>query len=384
MLCSGFNVVGFNWISSPAAAELESIVMDWMGKMLDLPSSFLFSGTGGGVIHGSISGGVVCTMAAARDIALKKLGGGENIVKLVVYGSDQTHFILQKAARLIGISDSNFRVITTSFSTRFALSPDNLRSAIEQDIKAALFPLYLCGTVGTTACAAIDPIKELGKIATQYKMWFHIDAAYGGCACICPEFRPHLDGVELANSISISPHKWLLTNLDCCCLWLKQPKILTDSLSITAEYLSNSASESDSESVVDYKDWQIALTRRFKALKLWVVIRKHGIRNLRQHIRSDVKLAEQFEGLVARDDRFEIVVPRRFALVCFRLKSEGSEVNKKLLAAVNSSGLAFMTHGVVGGVFYLRVSIGTTLTQQRHVNDLWKLVKEKARGLVLL
>jgi aromatic-L-amino-acid decarboxylase len=287
MLCSGLNVVGFNWISSPAATELESIVMDWMGKMLKLPSSFLFSGTGGGVLHGSTCEAVVCTLAAARDKALEKLGGSENITRLVVYASDQTHFTVQKAAKLIGITKSNFRAITTSFSTKFAQSPENLRAAIEEDIKAGLVPLYLCGTVGTTACGAVDPINELGNIAREYKMWFHVDAAYAGSACICPEFRPYLDGVELADSVSLNPHKWFLTNMDCCCLWLKQPKFLVDSLSTDSEILRNNASESNS--VIDYKDWQIALSRRFKALKLWIVIRKHGLANLMYHIRSDVE-----------------------------------------------------------------------------------------------
>ncbi|KAI9153940.1 hypothetical protein LWI28_018832 [Acer negundo] len=213
------------------ATELETIVMDWMGKMLKLPSSFLFSGTGGGVLHGSTCEAVVCTLAAARDKALEKLGGSENITKLVVYASDQTHFTVQKSAKLIGITKSNFRVITTSFSTKFTLSLENLRAAIKADVKAGLVPLYLCGTVGTIAYGAVDPIKEFGKIAREYEMWFHIDAAYAGSACICPEYMPYLDGDEFSDSISLNPHKWFLTNMDCCCLWLKQPKFLVDSLS---------------------------------------------------------------------------------------------------------------------------------------------------------
>ncbi|TXG66231.1 hypothetical protein EZV62_007506 [Acer yangbiense] len=332
MLCSGLNVVGFNWISSPAATELESIVVDWMGKMLKLPSSFLFSGTGGGVLHGSTCEAVVCTLAAARDKALERLGGGENITKLVVYASDQTHFTVQKAAKLIGITKSNFRAITTSFSTKFAQSPENLRAAIEEDIKAGLVPLYLCGTVGTTACGAVDPINELANISREYKMWFHVDAAYAGSACICPEFRPYLDGVELADSISLNPHK-------CA---------------------------SESHSVIDYKDWQIALSRRFKALKLWIVIRKHGLTNLMYHIRSDVSMAKRFEAMMKPE-----------------IESKGTELNRELLNAVNSSGRAFMTHGVVGGTFYIRAAIGATLTEEHHVDDLWKLIKEKAQNLFL-
>ncbi|KAI5566848.1 hypothetical protein BDE02_13G048500 [Populus trichocarpa] len=182
----------------------------------------------------------------------------------------------------------------------------------------------------------------------------------------------------------MNPHKWLLTNMDCCCLWVKQPRLLIESLSSDPEYLRNNASESSD--VVDYKDWQIALSRRFRALKLWIVIRRHGLANLMCHIRSDVNLAKRFESLVAKDSRFEVVVRRRFSLVCFRLKHndecQGLELNRKLLAAVNESGRAFMTHAVVGGLFIIRCAIGSTLTEERHVDDLWKLIQEKAADLV--
>ena len=245
-------------------------------------------------------------------------------------------------------------------------------------------PLFICATVGTTACGAVDPVMDLGKIARKYNLWFHIDAAYAGSACICPEFRHYLDGIELADSLSMNPHKWLLTNMDCCCLWVQQPRLLIESLSSNPEYLKNNASESNA--VVDYKDWQIALSRRFRALKLWIVIRRHGIANLMFHIRSHVNLAKRFESLVAKDSRFEVVVPRRFSLVCFRLKHndacKASELNRKLLAAVNESGRAFMTHSVVGGLYIIRCAVGSTLIEERHVDDLWKLIQEKAADLV--
>ncbi|XVF30925.1 hypothetical protein REPUB_Repub16aG0101200 [Reevesia pubescens] len=386
MLCSGFNVVGFNWISSPAATELESIVMDWMGKLLKLPSSFLFSGTGGGVLHGSTCEAGVCILAAARDKALKELGGWENITKLVVYASDQTHFCFQKAAKIVGIPPSNFRLIETSFSTGFSMSHEKVRFAIEDDIKSGLVPIFLCATIGTTPSGAVDPIAELGKVSREYKLWLHIDAAYAGSACICPEFNHYLDGVELANSISMNPHKWFLTNMDSCCLWIKEPKFLVDSLSTNPEILRNNASKL--KSVVDYKDWQVALSRRFRALKLWVVIRRHGLANLMYHIRSDINMAKRFEAFVAEDERFEIVVPRKFALVCFRLKpkqeAEATELNSKLLDAINSSGKAFMTHAVLGGIYVIRCAIGTTLTEEHHVDALWKLIQEKADQIQLM
>ncbi|TYJ01960.1 hypothetical protein E1A91_A13G191400v1 [Gossypium mustelinum] len=356
MLCSGFNVVGFNWISSPAATELEPIVLDWMGKMLKLPSSFLLSGTGGGVLHGSTCEAAVCVLAAARDKALKELGGWENITKLVVYASDETHFTFQKAAKLVGIPPSNFRLIETFFSTGFSLSPENLRFAIEDDIKSGLVPLFLCATIGTTPSGAVDPIAELGKVAMEFKLWLHIDAAYAGSGCICPELRHYLDG---------------------------EPKLLVDSLSTDPEILRNNASKS--KAVVDYKDWQIALSRRFRALKLWVVIRRHGLANLMYHIRSDIAMAKRFEALVGEDERFEIVVARKFALVCFRLKPkvEEEDLNCKLVEAINSSGRAFMSHAVLSGIYVIRCAIGTTLTQQHHVDALWKLIQDKAQSLLM-
>ena len=381
MLCTGLNTVGFNWVSSPAATELESIVMDWMANMLKLPNSFMFSdgGQGGGVLHGSTCEAVVCTLAAARDKALSQIGG-EGITKLVVYASDQTHFTVQKASKLIGIPPSNFRAIPTFASSGYALTADGVRRAIERDIADGFVPLYLCATIGTTAVGAVDPLLDLGELANEYDIWFHIDAAYAGSAGICPEFRHYFNGVELADSFSMNPHKWFLTNMDCCCLWVKHPSLLTDSLSTNPEILRNRAT--DAKQVVDYKDWQIALSRRFRAIKLWVVIRRYGVANLMEHIRSDVAMAKHFERLVTMDERFEVVVPRKFSLVCFRLKSMddcgSDQLNRRLIEAVNSSGRAFMTHAVVGGVFVLRFAIGATLTEMRHVEATWKLIQAKA------
>ena len=385
MLCSGLNVAAFNWIASPAATELESIVIDWVGKMLMLPPSFLFSGGGGGVLHGSTSEAIICCLAAARDNALKKIGP-DKITKLVVYASDQTHSTFQKASKLVGIPTSNFRCLPTSFSNDFALCPEDVRKAMAKDVReGGLVPLFLCATVGTTASGAVDPLEALGKVAKDFKVWLHVDAAYAGSACICPEFRHHLNGVELADSISITSHKWFLTNMDCCCLWIKEPKMFVDSLSTCPEYLRNSASES--KVVIDYKDWQIALSKRFRAIKVWMVIRRHGVDNLMFHIRSHVDMAKRFEAHVAEDPRFEVVVPRRFALVCFRLRpkqeEDETEMNSRLVMAVNGSGRAFITHAVVGGIYVIRCAIGSTLTETKHVDCLWKLIQEKADNLFL-
>ncbi|KAK8968046.1 Tyrosine/DOPA decarboxylase 2 [Platanthera guangdongensis] len=391
MLSAGFNVVGFNWMSSPAATELESVVMDWLAKMLCLPAQFHFSGGGGGVLQGTTCEAILCTLAAARDRAI---AGGSDISRLVVYGSDQTHCSLQKAAQIVGIPSSNFRAVSTRFCDSFALTGASLDRAVVADEAAGLVPLFVCATVGTTSSTAVDRLPEIGEVASQHKMWMHIDAAYAGSACICPEFRHFIDGVELADSFSFNAHKWFFNNLDCCCLWVKNPAALVAALSTDPEYLKNKATES--REVVDYKDWQIALSRRFRALKMWTVIRCHGVANLRKFLRGHVRLAKVFEGLVRLDRRFEVVVPRYFSTVCFRLRpvragrtGDGevdeeiaSGLNRRVLESVNAEGRIYMTHAVVGGVYVIRFAAGGTLTEERHVRTAWLVIKEHAEKLI--
>ncbi|GMI87861.1 aromatic aldehyde synthase [Hibiscus trionum] len=392
MLSTGFNVVGFNWISSPAATELESIVMDWLGQMLDLPRAFLFSGNGGGVLQGTTCEAILCTVTAARDRMLLKVGR-EHIGKLVVYASDQTHSALAKAAKIAGIDPKNFRAIKTKRSAAFGLSPESLRHAISTDVKAGLIPLYLCATIGTTSTTAVDPLIPLCDVAKEYGMWVHVDAAYAGSACICPEFRHFIDGVEGADSFSLNAHKWFFTTLDCCCMWVKDPSSLIKSLSTNPEYLRNKAS--DSKQVVDYKDWQITLSRRFRAMKLWLVLRSYGVANLRNFLRSHVKMAKRFEEFVTSDGRFEVVVPRYFAMVCFRVspsalpignaddyETRTNEFNRKLLETINAAGRIYVTHAQVDGIYMIRFAIGASLTEDKHVIMAWKVVQETVDAML--
>nr|POE56155.1 tyrosine/dopa decarboxylase 5 [Quercus suber] len=292
-------------------------------------------------------------------------------------------------------------MLSTGFnvSTSYALSPDSLRAQICEDVEACLVPLFLCATVGTTPTAAIDPLESLCAVSKDYGMWVHVDAAYAGSACICPEFRPFIDGVEGTNSFSLNAHKWFLTSLDCCCLWVKDPSSLIKSLSTNPEFLRNKAS--DSKQVVDYKDWQITLSRRFRSLKLWFVLRSYGVANLRSFMRNHVKMANLFEGLVAMDKRFEIVVPTNFAMVCFRIlpsalsetiykngkldivsEKHAIEANRKLLESINMSGCVFMTHAMVEGVYVIRFAVGATLVKERHVITAWKVVQEHANVIL--
>ncbi|CAN1785418.1 Tyrosine decarboxylase [Linum perenne] len=385
LLSAGFNVVGFNWLASPAATELESIVMDWLGQTLNLPESFLFSGGGngvggggGGVIMGTTCEALLATLVAARDEKTSTRNDVDQIGKLVVYCSDQTHCAFQKAAKIVGIHPGNIRVISTKKTASFELCPRHLESAIHADLDKGLVPFFLCATVGTTSTTAVDPLTSLCDVAKKDGLWVHVDAAYAGSACICPEFRHFINGVEGADSFSLNAHKWLLATLDCCCLWLKDTNALKKSLSTNPDYLENQAS--DFGGVIDYKDWQVTLSRRFRSLKLWMVMRSYGIGNLRKIIRSHVTMAKTFEELVAKDERFEVVVPRHFAMVCFRMVASEMK-NKKLLKSINESGRVFMTSAVAGGMFMIRFAVGATLTETRHVVAAWKVVQLHADAM---
>lgn len=385
MLSAGLNIVGFSWITSPAATELEMIVLDWLAKLIKLPDDFLSTGQGGGVIQGTASEAVLVVVLAARDNFLRRVGKNA-LEKLVVYASDQTHSALQKACQIAGIHPENCRMLATNSTTSYALSPIVLNEAISNDITSGLIPFFLCGTVGTTSSTAVDPLGELGKIAKNNGMWFHVDAAYAGSACICPEYRHYIDGVEEADSFNMNAHKWFLTNFDCSVLWIKDRTALIQSLSTSPEFLKNKASQANM--VVDYKDWQIPLGRRFRSLKLWMVLRLYGLENLQSYIRNHITLAKNFEEFVTQDPRFEIVTPRIYSLVCFRLlPPNGDEacarkLNHALLDAVNSTGKIFISHTVLSGTYILRFAVGAPLTEESHVNAAWKVLQDEASALL--
>ncbi|KAK4749158.1 hypothetical protein SAY87_026607 [Trapa incisa] len=385
MLSAGLNIVGFSWITSPAATELEMIVLDWLAKLLKLPEEFLSTEQGGGVIQGTASEAILVVLLAARDKFLHRIGKNA-LNKLVVYASDQTHSSLQKACQMGGIHPENYRMLIAGASTNYALSPDVLKEAISHDISKGLIPFLLCATVGTTSSASIDPLLSLGKIAEENGIWFHIDAAYAGSACICPEFRPYIDGVELADSFNMNAHKWFLTNFDCSALWVKDRNALIQSLSTNPEYLKNKASQTNK--VIDYKDWQIPLGRRFRSLKLWMVLRLYGSKNLQDYIRNHVNLAKHFEGLVDQNPRFEVVAPRLFSLICFRLvPAEGNlelsnKLNHELLDALNSTGKTFISHTVLSGMYILRFAVGAPLTEKRHVDEAWEIIQAQSSLLL--
>jgi aromatic-L-amino-acid decarboxylase len=255
------------------------------------------------------------------------------------------------------------------------MRPDELERQIKADQAAGRVPFFVCATVGTTSSLAIDPVAEIGRICREHGLWLHVDAAMAGTAALCPEFRHLNDGVELADSYCFNPHKWMLTNFDCSCFWVADRKALTDTFSVLPEYLRNVSSESGA--VIDYRDWHIPLGRRFRALKLWLVIRMMGASGLQEVVRRHVALAQELASWIRDDTRFEIVAPVDLNLVCFRLKGN-NEKNQCLLDALNASGKLFLTHTKLKGKFTLRLCVGQASTQRRHVTQAWNLIQELA------
>ncbi|XP_006285284.2 probable tyrosine decarboxylase 2 [Capsella rubella] len=381
MLSAGLSVVGFTWQTSPAATELEIIVLDWLAQLLQLPDHFLSTGNGGGVIQGTACEAVLVVVLAARDRILKQVGK-TSLPRLVVYASDQTHSSFRKACLIGGIHEENIRVLKTDSSTNYGLPPESLEEAISHDLAKGFIPSFVCATVGTTSSAAVDPLVPLGKIAKKNGIWMHVDAAYAGNACICPEYRKYIDGVENADSFNMNAHKWLFANQTCSPLWVKDRYALIDALKTNPEYLDYKVSKRDE--VVNYKDWQISLSRRFRSLKLWMVLRLYGSENLRNFIREHVDLAKQFEAYVSQDPRFEVVTSRYFSLVCFRLvpldadEDKCNQRNRELLAAVNSTGKIFISHTALSGKFILRFAVGAPLTEEKHVTEAWQIIQKHA------
>jgi aromatic-L-amino-acid decarboxylase len=374
LLSSGLGVQGMLWSTSPACTELETHVLDWLVSMLGLPDKFLSTSSGGGVIQDTASSAVLCALLAARERATN-YGSNQNGCdgRVVAYASTQTHSSLQKAAMIAGIGISNLRLIEVD--EKFAMRPDALEHRIEADKKAGLVPCFVCATVGTTSSNAMDPIAEIGRVCRENNLWLHVDAAMSGTAALCPEFRHLQNGLESADSYNFNPHKWMFTNFDCNCFWVADRKALIQTLSILPEYLRNQATESGA--VIDYRDWHIQLGRRFRSLKLWFVIRHYGVEGLQYHIREHVQLAQQFAEWVRNDSRFELAAPAPLNLVCFRHQS-GDAANQTIMERLNRGGDLFLTHTKLDGKMTLRLCVGQTHTEARHVERAWKRICEEA------
>lgn len=376
LLSAGLGAQGMLWLTSPSCTELETHVMDWLVDMTVMPDQFRSTSTGGGVIQTTASSSTFVAVIAARERAT----GGESNEHglsggLTAYTSAEAHSSVEKAVRLAGIGSDNTRMIETD--TAFAMKPEALAWAIDADVAAGLTPAFVCATVGTTSSMGIDPVRDIGTICHERGVWLHVDAAMAGSAAICPEFRGLIDGLEYADSYVFNPHKWLLTNVDCSAFFVADRQSLISAMSLVPEYLRNEASESGA--VIDYRDWQVELGRRFRALKLWFVIRSYGVEGLQEVVRRHVSLAAELQSWVEADADFELAAPRHLSLVCLRHKG-GDEINQRIMDRVNASGRMFITHTKLAGKLTLRMSIGQAGTERRHVEAAWTGIREAARG----
>ncbi len=377
LLSSGLGVQGMLWATSPACTELETHVLDWVVEMLGLPDKFLSTSAGGGVIQDSASSAALCAMLAARERTTHYASNEQgNDGRLVAYTSSQAHSSIEKAVKVAGIGRQNLRLIEVD--DKFAMRPDALARQIEEDRQGGRIPFFVVATVGTTSSNGIDPLPEIGKICDDHNIWLHVDGAMAGTAALCPEYRWIHDGLETADSYCFNPHKWMFTNFDCDCFYVADRNILTQTLSILPEYLRNQATESGE--VIDYRDWHIPLGRRFRALKLWFVIRHYGIEGLRYHIRRHVELAREFAVWIKKDDHFEVVLSPPLNLVCFRHRG-GDDINQKLMDRLNRSGDLYLTHTMMHDRLTLRLCVGQTHTRRRHVVNAWRKIQDIAAEL---
>jgi aromatic-L-amino-acid decarboxylase len=377
LMSSGLGVQGMLWTTSPACTELETRVLDWLVEMLDLPEKFRSTGPGGGVIQDSASSATLCALLSARERATGFASNESGCDgRLVAYASTQAHSSIEKAVKIAGLGRKNLRLIAVDDA--FAMRPGELARAVEEDRRRGLLPCFACATVGTTSSNAMDPLSEIGRICRAHGVWLHVDAAMAGTAAVCPELRHFHDGLELADSYCFNPHKWMFTNFDCDCFYVADRNALIRTLSILPEYLLNEATKSGA--VIDYRDWHVPLGRRFRSLKLWFVIRHYGVEGIRHHVRRHVALAQEFANWVSADDRFELAAPAPLNLICFRHRG-GDAANQEIMDRLNKSGDVYLTHTKLGDRVTLRICVGQTMTEDRHVRRAWERIQEEAARL---
>jgi aromatic-L-amino-acid/L-tryptophan decarboxylase len=390
MLSGGLGTQGMLWSTSPAATEVEQVLLDALAAALDLGPEFTFAGGGGGSIQDSASSAALVALLAA----LHRTSGGSWRDTGVdgrerVYLTAETHSSVAKAARVAGLGARALHLVDPT-PGGLDMAPEALAAALADDIAAGLRPTLVCATVGSTGTGAVDRLREIAAVTRNHGgreggAWVHVDAAWAGVAALCPEHRALLDGVELADSFCTDAHKWLLTAFDASLLWVRDGRALPAALSITPEYLRNPASESGA--VVDYRDWQVPLGRRFRALKLWTVLHGYGLAGLRAHIRSHVAMAAELAGWVRADPRFTLAAPPSLALVCLRLVTgAGTQADdaatRTLLERVNASGRALLTHTTVDGRYVIRVAVGSVATRASDVAALWRRLTDEAAALL--
>jgi aromatic-L-amino-acid decarboxylase len=344
--------------------------MNWLREMIGLPASFT------GVIQDTASTATLCALLSARE---KSTGFGVNEKgfdrTLRVYTSSHTHSSIEKGVKIAGFGKKNLVYIDTD--ENFALRPDLLENAIKDDLEKGLVPCCVVATLGSTSSMAMDPVDQIAAICQKYRVWLHVDAAFAGTAALVPELRGFMKGVEHADSYVFNPHKWMLTNFDCSAYYVKEPEVLKRTFSIMPEYLKTSADEQ----VNNYRDWGIQLGRRFRALKLWFVIRNYGHEGLQKMVLHHIDLARQFAQWIEKDPDFEILAPVNLSLVCFRMVKPGlltdelNDLNKRLLEKINSTGEVYLTHTILSSNYCIRLSVGQRNTQERHIRMVYEFCK---------
>lgn len=369
MLSAALNVNAMLWKSGPAATELEQVTLSWLRQWLRLPETFF------GIIYDTASVGVFQALAAAREWADPSCRTKGMRPGLIVYLSQHTHSSSEKAAIALGFGQENVRKI--GVDSEFRMRPDLLDQAIAADLAAGLRPCAIVATVGTTSTASIDPIPAIADIAEKYNVWLHVDAAYGGSAVVVPEMRHILNGAERAHSMVVNPHKWLYVSVDLSVLYTRFPEILRRSSSLGAEYLKTA----EDATAINYMDYGIQLGRRFRALKLWYVMRFYGREGVIEFLRESLRLAQLLKTWIQEDPAFEVTAPVLLSIVCFRHRG-GNALNEQLLAEINASGQAFLSHTVLNGHYVLRFAIGNMQTTETDVRQTWILIRDIATRLV--
>ena len=360
MLSAALNVNGMLWRTSPAATELEQVTLGWLREWLGLPPEFF------GIIYDTASISTMHAIAAAREMAApeaRRQGAGGN---LVLYTSEHSHSSVEKGAITLGIGQDRVRQVPAN--ERFEMRVDALARLVEADRAAGLKPFCVVATAGTTSTTSVDPIPEIADIAERHGLWLHVDASYAGIAAIAPEFRDTLRGAERADSLVTNPHKWMLTPVDISAFYTRHPDVLRRAFSLVAEYLKTP------DRAVNLMDYGVQLGRRFRALKLWFVMRYFGRERIAAMIREHCEFARRFAGLIEADGRLEILAPVRFSVVCFRL-NDSEERNRALLEAINASGIAFLSHTVLNGTYVLRLAVGNVRTTWRDIERVWDFIR---------
>ena len=372
---AGLGVQGMSWVTSPACTEVETLMMDWMVDLLGLPDRFRStSERGGGVIHGSASEATLASILAARwrssNGSINRLG---DTTHLVAYATSQAHSSIEKGLRIAGIGTDQLRIVP--HDEQFAMRPDAFAAQLAADVAAGLTPFWVCCSRGTTSSMAFDPTSAIAPIAHEHGMWVHVDAAMSGIAALAPELRWVNDGLDQADSYCTNPHKWMGVVFDCDLFYTADRAALLGALSILPEYLRSKAAESGA--AIDYRDWQIPLGRRFRALKLWFTIRTGGAIEAVDMIRHHVAATQALAELVRADERFEVVAPHPLNLLCVSLRS-GDQATDSLIERANATGQALFTRTVLDGRVALRFSIGGRTTTEEHVRDGWALLESLA------